>query len=328
MTITRNVLLGCRAREYLSSGGQGAFIGVFSSSFYCRIEGRGILLFHDDRYGTIPFGVGCHEIESLMAAIEPKPGQSFICRDFGLSIAATGILLVLNPLPSLPAAFGAAALVVGQGAEARLALLPPLAIRDNLAAAELSLLRRKDGILPGIAALLGSIEGGIPARPVRQVADLWASPSLSRLLRGLRDGEGAEVGEALNRLIGLGTGLTPTMDDLLVGMTYTIAFFGRRCGGIDPRARVLPAIISAGAYRKTTEISGAYLESAASGEVFSLLEAVEFSLFTEGGRQGLESNIAALLKVGSDSGGNMLIGVLLAIPFCLGSINLIYGVSK
>jgi hypothetical protein len=326
MTIVEDVLLGCRAREHLSADGRGTIVGVFSSSFYCRIEGRGIVLFHGDRYGSVPFGVGCRNIESLMAGIGPEPGQAFSCRDMALSMPAAGFTLILRPLPA-PAASA------GPDGGQMPGLLPPRAIRENLAAADRALETRKGGILAEIASLLGFVEGGglaaaTPGRAPRRAADLWTQAPFVRLLRAIGDGDKAVVEEVAGRMMGLGTGLTPTLDDLLVGMAYTVGFLGRRGYASDPRVRLLPAAILSKARAMTTEISAAYLESAASGEVFSLLEAVEIALLAEGGKRGLETSVDSLLEVGSDSGANMLTGILLAIPLCLGSINLIYGVSK
>jgi len=319
MLITWEATVGSRAREYLRSEREGIFLGVFGSSFYCRIEGQGVLLFHKSSFGTIPFGIGCEDLESLMDLLKPVPDGVILCHDLELFLPATDIRLILKPhIPRFP---------LGMEIGGKVTLLSLQEISRNLADAEAILMMRKQGLLEGIFRLLSAVSGNNPVRWHGGIRDLWGIAPLDRLLRGNCIGDSASVEQALNRLIGLGPGLTPTMDDVLTGLVYLLAFLDRSGGQGIPAAGPLPGLISECCYKRTSEISGAYLLSAARGDAFSILEDVANSLLVVGGGHGLGRSIESLLAVGSDSGGNMLTGILLGVLYHCDSVKIISSVS-
>ena len=319
MEITWEATIGSRAREYLRPGGKGIFLGVFSSSFYCRIEGKGVLLFHKASYGTIPFGVGCDDLESLMAILRPVSDEAVLCRDLELFIPSTDIRLILRPhIPHYTSGYEC----TGE------ALLSKQEISRNIVQAEAILGRRKESVLEEIFCLLGAASGNCPGRRPPRVGDLWNIAPLDMLLRSLCLGDCASVELALNRLIGLGTGLTPTMDDVLTGLAYIFSFLERNGRQGLPSAGLFLGLISGGCHKRTSEISGAYLLSAARGEMFSILEDAAISLLLAGDDHGLARKVESLLAIGSDSGGNMLAGMLLGVIIYCDSVNMIHSVSK
>ena len=128
----------------------------------------------------------------------------------------------------------------------------------------------------------------------------------ARLLGGLASGRAEEVRLALRGLIGLGIGLTPSMDDWLVGFVYAL----RRAPSSGREAELLSGAISRACLEgRTNLISSAYLQSAAGGGYFERLELC----LDEGGRHSMES----LSRIGSSSGMDMLEGMCAALKYAI-----------
>jgi hypothetical protein len=320
MVITWETTVGFRAQEYLLPEGKGIFLGVFSSSFYCQIEQKGIILFHNSLFGTIPFGIGCGDIESLMARLRLVPKMTFICHNLELFVPATDIRLILIQKHAVHPVDEPADLPPSSKTGEKNALLSIKEIDENFMRAETILKKRKGGLLEEISSLLGSVSGKNRRAKPCGIGDLWNITPLEGLLQGIEAGDVFLAEQALNRMIGLGTGLTPTMDDVLTGLAYTIVFLRRKSGVVNPSAEAVLNLISTKGYTKTTDISGAYLRSAALGDIFTLLEEVEVSLFIVMDSHILAGRLESLLAIGSDSGGNMLIGILLGILLYRNSI--------
>jgi len=98
--------------------------------------------------------------------------------------------------------------------------------------------------------------------PGPAAGDLALPPEITRLLQQLLDGichkNEVEVRQAVVGLAGRGHGLTPTGDDLLVGILYALWVW--RPGS------AWPALIAGSATPRTTTLSAAFLEAAAAGE--------------------------------------------------------------
>ena len=114
------------------------------------------------------------------------------------------------------------------------------------------------------------------------------------------DGDEAQVKAGAAQLAGLGTGLTPSGDDFLLG-TMLCAWLAH------PAPRHYCAGVSDAALARTTSLSAAYLRSAADGECSSpwhrLLEALE-----AGSDEELVAAASAVLAHGHTSGADALAG--------------------
>lgn len=112
--------------------------------------------------------------------------------------------------------------------------------------------------------------------------------------------------DLVDRLLGVGPGLTPAGDDVLAGLLVGAASFGLAA---DPlRAEVIDA-----APRRTTDLSAALLRCACRGESIPQLNAMIVALAgdtTHGGP--LDDAMAELIRVGHTSGGALATGVAAA----------------
>ncbi len=156
----------------------------------------------------------------------------------------------------------------------------------------------------GLAPLAGL---DIPSLPDPALAtDLLrrVAPAVVLLGHALAAANDEGAREAANQLAGLGPGVTPSGDDLLLG-----AITGLRYTGAD---RVLPAALLAGAEGRTTWASAQLLRYALVGEVSAPLLTVASAL-VQGDIGAVEPTTGALLRVGETSGADALVGLVLGV---------------
>lgn len=133
-----------------------------------------------------------------------------------------------------------------------------------------------------------------------------ANRSLEALLQGLR-AQSLEIAmRAAGAIAGLGNGLTPSGDDVLIGL---LLGFQALQPGLQSRIPGFVEAVVALAYQKTTALSASLMECAASGQaderIVSAVDGISSGHLTAGECARL------LLSYGGSSGGDTLLGVLL-----------------
>ncbi len=158
-----------------------------------------------------------------------------------------------------------------------------------------------------------SLAWAVLARRPSQEAPGWdvhwlrrAETGVRHLSRGLTSGSKRFLRRAARELAGLGPGLTPAGDDLLVG--FQLALWGLFP---ENQARDLAAVVCGCACRRTSAFSAAWLRAAASGEAAQPWHDLLAALCC--GDLGETAGAArALLLRGHTSGSDALAGWLLA----------------
>lgn len=264
-----------------------------SKGIYIRL-GQWILQLTSSEYGCTPLGIGLENREALRS-LSLQEGQSI-----RTSLAPVGTL-------HFPGGRLELELAAKPSIWAGPLSLSPARVRDCV-----RLLGRRarepgeKGKLRGVSALclplfLGEQEvfvlrGNLYCRV--------AYPMLKELHRAMRTAQEAQIRDGVRKLLGLGIGLTPSLDDVLSGMLYTLL----RVAPENPATVIFKSAIVSFAPERTNEISAAYLLAVAEGGDFDLLDNVLLGL---SGRQPVE--IEPILGIGSSSGSEMLLGVLLAV---------------
>jgi hypothetical protein len=115
-----------------------------------------------------------------------------------------------------------------------------------------------------------------------------------------------------HRLIGCGPGLTPSGDDLIVGL---LAGLWSTTGGAPARRRFLDGLCAAlaAASAATGDISRACLAQACRGRFAEPLTTLVHHIAAGADRGTVESATAAALRVGHTSGGDGVFGLLLGL---------------
>lgn len=168
--------------------------------------------------------------------------------------------------------------------------------RIETAARLLSALGRTSGLVPLADALcLGAApEKGIAANPFCAKA----YGPLARLRDGLAHNDVEAVPAEVKRLLGLGIGLTPSADDVLCGMIYTLLHGARKLTAADVE---FVNAVRRYAPERTNLISAAILKAVADGGRFEMMDNVLRGL-TGAGEDGAQR----LLTIGSSSGSERL----------------------
>lgn len=127
-----------------------------------------------------------------------------------------------------------------------------------------------------------------------------STPLLSKLAASLVTSDIPSCRNVAKRIAGLGTGLTPSGDDFIMGALYAAWI-------IHPHdvASFLAREVAETAVPLTTSLSAAWIRSAGRGEVGLLWHELFNALITDG---DLELPIAKLLSVGETSGADALAG--------------------
>lgn len=139
--------------------------------------------------------------------------------------------------------------------------------------------------------------------------DPWldaARVRIERQVAALADRDVEAAVEPAVGLIGLGTGLTPSGDDYLVGLLAGLEASGDRSWA--PLARA----IATAAPSRTTAIGAAMLGHAARGEYTERLHDVLIAL-ADGRSRGLAAAVGRAMAYGATSGADTLVGVFAAV---------------
>lgn len=156
-------------------------------------------------------------------------------------------------------------------------------------------IRRAPGGGRRLASALGTISASDAARE-----------ACSALEAGFRSGT---AGDAVQRVIGRGPGLTPSGDDVIVGLLAGFAILGDEAGSTALRSGLgrLRATLEA----RTTTVSAAVLQSALDGAFAPVL--ADIATHADGEPRQVSGAIERLSVIGATSGLDMLAGLGLAI---------------
>lgn len=264
--------------------------GAFSEGIYFSGPG-GMVMLHDARCGLLPFGIAVRGISGRGRGLGAVRGQrASICRD-GLVLHGADLYIHVDYEPAaLPSA-----------------CCPQLCELEQLRESLLSPLRDC-----GRSALLPYCAYPLPSVPKQEVHDEFARAGFESM-RLLSDALGSAspglLEQALCGLLGLGRGLTPSFDDFITGLLFTLRHAACIWGLGHPALSALGSAVSALAPLRTNCFSAAYLLAAAGGGDFSLLRGC-LALRRSPSR---DESIRELLGIGGSSGADMLCGAAYAL---------------
>lgn len=159
-------------------------------------------------------------------------------------------------------------------------------------------------LAPGIASRLAALEERALTRAWARSADLATD---LRLALGRSDGE---LASAVRRSVGSGPGLTPSGDDVLVGMLAVLSSVAAGPEGARLTARLRAAL--APALSSTTDVSRHLLTQAARGLTARALHDLAGALVEGATEAVLRDLLQEVLDSGSTSGGDACLGLVAA----------------
>ena len=275
-------------QNLLHPGMTGEVILVSSSGIYLEF-GEQIVLLCDRNWGILPIGIGVADFDHAVSLLHPQQGQRVTMTENGLSFPSGDIQLVLQKSSSGTARNST-----------------PQIARIRQAAEELAALRKERGISMLVLPL-------VLGRPPEQSLKLnpycaYGYHYLSKLMIALGNGDSDEIHSCVEKLLGLGPGLTPSADDCLLGMLYVFRALPQKA---TEGALLLRESIEQLSDRCTNQISAAYLKAMIAGAPFERMEQIFRGICGEG-----ILNIEELTQIGSSSGSEMLRGMLIALKVC------------
>lgn len=264
--------------------------GLFSRGVYLRADSGQVIVLHDRQYGMLPFGIA---LERGISADRQVERQKFH--------HAASISRYILRIPILDCEYQ----LVYEPGMIRTAD-PGEKARENLVSLITEKLKES-----GKSELLFYAEAwpGMPEKS--QFTDIFivaAYPGMSLLHDALlTENKKTGLQAASAKLIGLGRGLTPSVDDYLFAFLYSL-----RVLNLSPSDHIqatLSELFIQTADARTNLFSAAYLKAAASGGRFSLLDDCLFAEDLHSQKEAVER----LADVGGSSGHDMLAGMLLAL---------------
>ncbi|MCK4423338.1 MAG: DUF2877 domain-containing protein [Candidatus Omnitrophica bacterium] len=287
----------------LGSGFNARVHSVFDSSFNCLGRDGAFITIADKRKGNVPNGILVNRpygytFESLGLK------RDMLIKSSGsvLFFPETGIRISLDKagIWQVQAKFNRELLSIDE-IKANL-LCVKKAARANSSKKGLGILLRYSGAI---------LRGDVIEDDVLDYFNYLAFQSLSGLVKGIRARDFEVIEKTVSGLIGLGVGLTPSGDDVLLGIISGMSCLGHYSKESDYILKISD-LISCRAKDKTTMVSQSYLQCAARGEfseaLADMLKAVLYSKGTE-----VSSSALKVIAVGSSSGQEIVLGVLLGL---------------
>lgn len=224
--------LSRRIGDYLKQPRTGYILATFDRSCYLDMDGQIVALVTPALLnGPLNIVVGADTWDDRVAGGDTATSTDRVLRAGGIEIELAGAAVWDAALPRWP----------GE---------PINRLHDNLLTLR--------GLLEAEAP-----EGGLARTATGHRAttalETRAAPALRDLARGLQHSDALLVSRAAGTLAGLGPGLTPSGDDVLVGCLLAVALHA------DGLHMMRQAIVSA-ARNRTTRISMAYIDAAARAE--------------------------------------------------------------
>ncbi len=271
--------------KHMEKGGTGEVLMVNSAGVYLSAGGE-VWLICDISWGSVPIGIAIDDFNEQVTRLCVQQGEKFSYRKNELVFSGRTLRLNALDSPKFENHCGT-----------------PVGDLINQAAQDIVDLRKERGIsmlaLPLI--LGGKVEDVLTLNPYCT----RAYPLLSRLMQALTCESCIDIIECVNSLLGLGAGLTPSADDVMLGMLYAFRKLGNNAPkSVDTfRDNVLDMCDT-----HTNKISAAYLKSVVSGAHFGRIEKVWRGLC---GEEPLDTS--SLFDVGGSSGTEILLGILIAL---------------
>ena len=282
---TVSALVADTVLKHMEKGGTGEVLMVNSAGVYLS-AGDQVWLLCDISWGMAPLGIAIDNFEKQLARLCIEAGREFCYRKNELIFS--GRALNLQPI---------------EYSESPYFPQNPKAELVDQAAKKIVDLHKVRGIsMLALPLILGNNSEDVGALNPYCAR---AYPLLSKLMQALVCESDVKIRECVDSLLGLGAGLTPSADDVILGMLYAF----RKLESDAPK--------SLDTFRKcvldmcdthTNKVSAAYLKAVISGAYFERIEKVWFGLC------GVESlDTSYLVEIGGSSGSEMLLGILIAL---------------
>jgi hypothetical protein len=300
--VVRAISIGPAAFKALRAGTAGRVHSVFERAFNILIEGELV-------------GIGCSDIFrspiNLITDIPPSESMPSLGIRRGMRVRRVGDRMRVGEVLEI----SLEDVKLWQPKTYAERCLSPELIKRNLEVVKQ--LAANKSKREGLGRLLPYVEeivsGTLPEVSDSNQVIETALPHLVKLVKSVRAGDMRGVEESAQRLVGLGSGLSPSADDALAGFMAANWWITHSLSGDFDRVKAMnEAILGRVRVRKTTLISQQLLEHAANGEVNEAVEKLLESILG-GTAVDVEMGLERVLRIGETSGVDTVVGVLLGL---------------
>ena len=300
-------LAGERALKALHCNAHGNVLSSHATGLYIRLDDGSVLLMHDEKFGIIPFGLGCAPPPDFGSWKVMSPGG-----DVGIDNNRK-VLRICSHLFSLADAVSAQRIFPEIG----MTVSPQFFNRGMEKAADYLNSPAKQGIAASYMLRRDSFFGG--QNPYPPFENIWENalwkPLQELLACCLLSEMCSDKAEAVvAQLIGLGPGLTPLADDILcafLATSHTMFRFLPSAASEKALHTIATAVIKK-TNGATTSHSQPFLESAAAGEHYGIFDFLVAAILS-GQDSSVEHALKATIAIGYSSGSGYVLGTLLAL---------------
>ena len=273
------------ARVLFEENGDGEILMVNSAGIYVGTNNK-VFLICDSSWGYVPAGIAIDDFRGLTNLLNLRSGEGFSYSDGLLKFSSAKLK------------------IVAKYASRRIPqVLRPQKSLIEQAALELADLKKTRGL--SMLSLPIVLED-------QDTEALSVNPFCERACRGILDlldalkNENTEkMRNAICGLLGLGVGLTPSADDVMMGMLYV---FRELYDGTGDTVRAFVDELPMLCDDLTNAVSASYIKAIYSGDIYERADRVLGALCGEA-----DLKIAELTEVGGSSGCEMLLGILCAL---------------
>ena len=279
--------IGTVAREELERAGQASVIGRTSRGLYLHLASDWVVFLSFGPYRG-PLTLNLHGNPETFADL--GIGTEVYCSDGFISFPSKHLTLPLAQAASWQAAEPA-----GKALSS-----------DLLQAGLLSVLHLAAQGYPD-RRLVALLHGMISGQPALEPSDPVFYPPLRRLQAACQEGPADAIVSALEGLLGLGPGLTPSGDDLVMGFLLAMSRWSQRASSQEAAfysQQLLPSL-----HRLTGHLSASLITCAGRGQADERLIQALDGLVT--GSLEAEACVRALSTWGSSSGFDALAGMVI-----------------
>jgi hypothetical protein len=309
--------VGYRVKDLLEARPDGRVYSVHAGAAYCSLPIRPLVLIHCTELGGIPFGIGADMDAGFLKKAGLERGMQVDISEDRLFIPAAGFGIYLS---------GAK---VWHPSECGPDDSSPSRQQANLEHALREVARRGSGEGLGQLALFledlfidetaqsGEGKAAQRAEELNLLCRVSWEP-LRQLIRAIQERDLPLVSNSLASLIGLGIGLTPSMDDVITGLISALHRLNDRLAGGPAWVSAIGQEVRTLSASQTTEVSRNHLLFASTGDRFEVLDdLIDSLLFSRAG--DLNERIGRLVSCGATSGTELAVGVCLGVKLVLAS---------
>lgn len=142
---------------------------------------------------------------------------------------------------------------------------------------------------------------------------LFISPRIKDLINGIIKDDKVLIKKILEGIVGFGPGLTPSADDLLVGLIAALYYLGQYQEKEISTIVHLKNSLDEQLTSQTTIVSRQMLKAAIQGEFAKSIKELCITMITTNSKKDLENAVLNAINLGSTSGTDTMVGLLLGV---------------